>query len=66
MLCASQRNVFLLGPFFGVRQISLVADRGDIFDVLDADGSGFVDLSELIAGLLKLRTGCADAWQHNT
>lgn len=37
-----------------------IGDRSELFDVLDADGSGFLDVSELIAGLLKLRSGGAD------
>eukprot|EP00929_Paragymnodinium_shiwhaense_P037068 TRINITY_DN19813_c0_g2_i1.p1 TRINITY_DN19813_c0_g2~~TRINITY_DN19813_c0_g2_i1.p1 ORF type:complete len:843 (+),score=208.59 TRINITY_DN19813_c0_g2_i1:118-2646(+) len=32
-------------------------DRRELFDVLDADGSGNLDLQELISGLLKLRGG---------
>lgn len=30
-----------------------------LFDVLDADGSGAIDISELISGLMKLRSGGA-------
>merc|ERR1719182_666080 len=30
-------------------------DRVDLFDVLDANGSGQVELTELVRGLLKLR-----------
>lgn len=37
-----------------------MADRSDLFDVLDADNSGAIDISELIAGLMKLRNGGAD------
>lgn len=38
-----------------------MADRSDLFDVLDADNSGAIDISELIAGLMKLRNGGACA-----
>jgi hypothetical protein len=37
-----------------------IADRTELFDVLDADGSGAIDVAELIAGLMKLRSGGAD------
>lgn len=37
-----------------------VADPVELFDVLDADGSQYVDITELVAGLLKLRSGGAD------
>merc|ERR1712139_16244 len=36
------------------------SDRSTLFDVLDADGSGSIDISELIAGLMKLRMGGND------
>eukprot|EP00929_Paragymnodinium_shiwhaense_P080669 TRINITY_DN42088_c0_g4_i1.p1 TRINITY_DN42088_c0_g4~~TRINITY_DN42088_c0_g4_i1.p1 ORF type:complete len:801 (+),score=172.26 TRINITY_DN42088_c0_g4_i1:78-2405(+) len=32
-------------------------DRSDLFDVIDADGSGELDIQELIVGLMKLRGG---------
>eukprot|EP00929_Paragymnodinium_shiwhaense_P064367 TRINITY_DN3222_c1_g3_i1.p1 TRINITY_DN3222_c1_g3~~TRINITY_DN3222_c1_g3_i1.p1 ORF type:complete len:859 (-),score=209.02 TRINITY_DN3222_c1_g3_i1:504-3080(-) len=32
-------------------------DRADFFDVIDADGSGELDMQELIVGLMKLRGG---------
>eukprot|EP00929_Paragymnodinium_shiwhaense_P018102 TRINITY_DN12809_c0_g3_i1.p1 TRINITY_DN12809_c0_g3~~TRINITY_DN12809_c0_g3_i1.p1 ORF type:complete len:796 (+),score=154.01 TRINITY_DN12809_c0_g3_i1:77-2464(+) len=32
-------------------------DRAEFFDVLDADGSGALDLRELVVGLMKLRGG---------
>lgn len=32
-----------------------VADLADLFDVIDADGNGTVDVAELVAGLLKVR-----------
>lgn len=37
-----------------------IADRFELFDVIDADGNGNVDVSELILGILKLRSGGAD------
>merc|ERR1712039_808687 len=37
-----------------------VGDRMELFDVIDADSSGSIDISELILGLLKLRSGGAD------
>jgi len=37
-----------------------VGDLSDLFDVLDADSSGMLDVSELITGLLKLRSGGSD------
>lgn len=37
-----------------------VGDRGEIFDVVDTEGIGMVDISDMIAGLLKLRSGGAD------
>lgn len=37
-----------------------IADRTELFDVIDADGNGSVDVSELILGILKLRSGGAD------
>merc|ERR1712190_309007 len=37
-----------------------MADRMELFDVLDADGSGAIDIGELIAGLMKMRSGGAD------
>lgn len=37
-----------------------VADPVELFDVLDADGSAYIDMTELIDGLLKLRSGGAD------
>jgi len=30
-------------------------DRGNLFDALDADGSGFLEIGELIEGLMKVR-----------
>lgn len=37
-----------------------IADRTELFDLLDADGNRVLDLSELIQGILKLRSGGAD------
>merc|ERR1719499_608275 len=37
-----------------------ITDRGELFDIIDADGNGSVDVSELILGILKLRSGGAD------
>lgn len=37
-----------------------VADRMELFDVIDADGNGNIEISELILGILKLRSGGAD------
>lgn len=37
-----------------------LGDRMELFDVIDADGNGSVDVSELILGILKLRSGGAD------
>jgi len=37
-----------------------MADRNELFDVLDADHSGSVDVAELIEGLMKLRSGGSD------
>merc|ERR1711959_182189 len=36
------------------------SDRTVLFDVLDADGSGTIDIAELISGLMKLRMGGTD------
>merc|ERR1712032_1159267 len=36
-----------------------VSNRSKLFDVLDSDGSGSLDISELVEGLMKLR-GPAD------
>merc|ERR1719330_53176 len=37
-----------------------ITDRGELFDIIDADGNGSIDVSELILGILKLRSGGAD------
>lgn len=37
-----------------------LSDRSELFDVLDADGSGVIDIGELICGLMKLRSGGTD------
>lgn len=37
-----------------------MADRADLFDTIDADANGAIDVSELILGILKLRSGGAD------
>jgi len=35
--------------------LDIAADRANLFDVLDADGSGSIDIKEFIEGLLKVR-----------
>merc|ERR1712228_459493 len=35
-------------------------DRAELFDVLDADSSGYIDFAELIGGLMKMRTTSAE------
>jgi len=37
-----------------------INDRSELFDVLDADGGGSIDFSELVSGLIKLRSVAAD------
>lgn len=37
-----------------------ITDRSELFDILDADGSGAIDISELISGLMKLRSSGTD------
>jgi len=37
-----------------------ITDRSELFDVLDADSGGTIEISEMISGLMKMRSGGAD------
>lgn len=40
--------------------LEINCDRNELFDVLDADGSGEIDVYEMISGLMKMRSGGSD------